>query len=65
MAREHFVSGLPLTEEEKKKFRDEERETLERGVARRHVLRSGQRYDSEATPGHRRLYRRILGEHDD
>ena len=57
-----FVSGLPLTEAERKRDEDEKREVLSRGFARKKARRSGQRYDTPATPAHRRAYDKVGGE---
>ena len=59
---EEFINGTrPYSEEERRRDKQADDEALKRHVARRKARRSGQRYDTPATPAHRRLYDRMVG----
>lgn len=60
-----FVTGLPLTPQERERDAQLRREATERGLARKHARRTSQHYNTPATPGHRRIYDRMIGERDD
>ena len=56
-----FVTGLPLTQREREKDAAQKRDALHRDLARKKARRSSQRYGTPATPGHRRIYNRMVG----
>ncbi len=56
------VSGTrPYSEQERQRDRADAQRATSLQVARRKVVRSGQRYDTRRTPGHRHATNRMVG----